>query len=56
VFYILLTAIALHVAGVIVTEVRERSGLVSAMISGEKVFHKTPVDSGSEPSSIGKEA
>jgi cytochrome b len=55
-FYILLIAIALHVAGVVVTEVCERSGLVSAMISGEKVFHKTPVDSGSEPSSSGKKA
>lgn len=43
-FFLLLGAVALHVAGVVVTEVKERVGLVSAMISGEKVLPKPPVD------------
>jgi len=46
VFYILMAAIALHIIGVIVAEVRERSGLVSAMITGHKMVHDKPVDSG----------
>lgn len=45
VFYILLMAIVLHLLGVIVTETRERNGLVSAMITGKKVFSDKPVDS-----------
>lgn len=43
-FYILLGAIAIHLLGVIVTELRERSGLVSAMIHGSKVFSQPPKD------------
>jgi len=44
VFYTLLAAVVLHVAGVVFAEVRERSGLVSAMITGDKVLAKRPVD------------
>jgi len=44
VFYALLGAILLHLIGVVVSELREKSGLVSAMFTGEKVFHKKPVD------------
>ncbi len=44
VFYVLMAAIVLHIAGVVIAEVRERSGLVSAMITGQKVFDKTPAD------------
>ncbi|HEX9803132.1 MAG TPA: cytochrome b/b6 domain-containing protein [Gammaproteobacteria bacterium] len=44
VFFILLGAVALHLAGVVVAELRERSGLVSAMISGDKVLPTRPVD------------
>ncbi len=44
VFYSLLFAIALHLLGVIAGEVKEKSGLVSAMISGNKFFTKKPVD------------
>lgn len=43
-FYILLGAIAVHLLGVIATELRERSGLVSAMIHGSKVFSQPPKD------------
>jgi cytochrome b len=44
VFYLLLMAIFLHIAAVAIAEVRERSGLVSAMFTGNKVFFKKPVD------------
>ena len=43
-FYTLGLSIVLHIIGVIVTEVRERNGLVSAMFTGSKVFSKPPVD------------
>ena len=43
-FFILLGLVALHIGGVIVTELRERSGLISAMITGEKTFDDDPVD------------
>ncbi len=43
-FYALLFAIPLHIAGVVVTELRERNGLVSAMFSGDKVFTGEPRD------------
>lgn len=44
VFYILAGAIALHIFAVIVQEVREKSGLISAMITGHKVFSEQPAD------------
>ncbi|MDP2126962.1 MAG: cytochrome b/b6 domain-containing protein [Pseudohongiella sp.] len=44
IFYLLMLAIVLHVAAVVITEVRERSGLVSAMFSGIKYLDKKPVD------------
>jgi len=44
VFYTLLISIALHIAAVVVTEVREKNGLVSAMFTGKKVASKPPVD------------
>lgn len=37
-FYVIMAASVLHIIGVIVGEFRERSGLVSAMISGRKVI------------------
>jgi Ni/Fe-hydrogenase 1 B-type cytochrome subunit len=43
-FYILLISIVLHIAAVILTEVREKNGLVSAMFTGNKVVSKKPVD------------
>ncbi len=43
-FYTLLVAILMHVAAVVFAEIREKNGLVSAMITGNKVFAETPVD------------
>jgi Ni/Fe-hydrogenase 1 B-type cytochrome subunit len=43
-FFFLLAAILLHIAAVVLTELRERIGLVSAMFTGEKVFIKKPID------------
>lgn len=44
VFFILGIAIVLHIAAVVMGEIRERAGLVSAMFSGHKVLPKQPVD------------
>ena len=44
VFYTLLITIVLHIAAVIVTEVKEKNGLISAMFTGKKVASKVPVD------------
>jgi len=43
-FYVLLVAIALHIVAVILTEVKEKNGLVSAMLTGKKIASKKPVD------------
>jgi cytochrome b len=43
-FFVLLAAIFLHLGAVILTELRERNGLISAMFTGEKVFNKKPID------------
>ncbi len=43
-FFVLLGLIFIHIGGVVVTEVKERNGLISAMITGEKVLDKEPVD------------
>ncbi len=43
-FYILLIFIGLHILAIVVTEIRERSGLISAMFTGRKVFPNKPVD------------
>jgi len=44
VFYTLLVATFLHIAAVVITEIREGNGLVSAMFAGKKVASKRPVD------------
>lgn len=44
VFYALLGAILLHIIGVVVSELREKTGLVSAMFTGIKTSAKKPVD------------
>lgn len=49
VFYILLGAIFLHIVGVVVSELRDKSGLVSAMFTGVKVFAEKPVDADDHP-------
>jgi len=43
-FYSLLIALFFHIAGVIWAEIKEKSGLISAMITGSKVFSKEPID------------
>jgi cytochrome b len=43
-FYILIGAILLHLFGVIVSEISEKCGLVSAMFTGNKVFFEKPID------------
>ena len=43
-FFVLAGLIVLHVAGVIAAELRERSGLVSSMFTGDKVLGGEPVD------------
>jgi Ni/Fe-hydrogenase 1 B-type cytochrome subunit len=43
-FYLLLIAIVLHIAAIVVTEIKERSGLISAMFTGRKVFSEQPID------------
>jgi len=44
VFYALLAMVVLHIVGVVVTEMREGGGIVSAMFTGKKVFESRPVD------------
>lgn len=46
-FYTLMGAIVLHIIGVIVGEFKERSGLVSAMITGRKTLGERMADDGS---------
>jgi cytochrome b len=43
-FYALLAMVLLHIIAVVIAEVRERNGLVSAMFSGKKVFLEKPFD------------
>jgi Ni,Fe-hydrogenase I cytochrome b subunit len=43
-FYTLLILVFTHVLGVIITEIREKNGLISAMIIGEKVLDDTHQD------------
>jgi cytochrome b len=49
-FFSLLLAILIHIGGVVVTELREGSGIVSAMFSGQKVFDPEPRDDVCGPS------
>ena len=43
-FYILLILMVLHIGAIVITEIRERSGLISAMFTGRKVFPNKLVD------------
>ena len=43
-FYSLLAAVVIHIVGVVVAEWREGGGIISAMITGRKVFDRQPVD------------
>ena len=43
-FFVLLAAAILHIAAVVMTELREKNSLVSAMFTGRKVFSEKPAD------------
>ncbi|RPI48141.1 MAG: cytochrome b/b6 domain-containing protein, partial [Betaproteobacteria bacterium] len=43
-FYALLVTTILHIAAVVVTEVREGGSLVSAMFTGRKTLSEKPLD------------
>ncbi|WP_371374753.1 cytochrome b/b6 domain-containing protein [Thalassotalea aquiviva] len=43
-FYLLLFFIGLHLVGVVFTEIKEKNGLVSAMITGKKYIKDKPID------------
>lgn len=43
-FYVLLILVFVHLGGVIFGELREKNGLISAMITGEKVLDEKPSD------------
>jgi len=43
-FFILSGVIFLHIAAVVITEIKEGGGIISAMVTGKKVFDKEPVD------------
>lgn len=47
-FYALAVAVVLHVAAVIITEVREGGSIISAMFTGQKVISGRPVDENRE--------
>jgi len=43
-FYVLCAAVVVHVAAVVLTEIREGGGIISAMFTGRKTLDKEPVD------------
>ncbi len=43
-FFTIVGLVAVHIAGAIVTELREGGGIISAMFTGRKIFDREPVD------------
>jgi len=43
-FYFLAAAVVLHVAAVIITDIREGGGIISAMFTGRKTLSGHPID------------
>lgn len=43
-FFILVFAVVLHIAAVILTEIKEGGSIISAMFTGEKIFEHPPID------------
>ena len=43
-FYVLLVVAVIHIAAVVITELREGGNLISAMFSGRKILSKSPAD------------
>jgi cytochrome b len=44
IFYLLAISVILHLIGVAFTEIKEKNAIVSAMITGKKLFRSPPVD------------
>jgi cytochrome b len=44
IFYLLAISVILHLIGVAFTEIKEKNAIVSAMITGKKLFRSQPVD------------
>ena len=47
-FYALLAMIVLHIAAVVLTDIRERSNIISSMFTGRKTFSDLPADAEEE--------
>jgi Ni/Fe-hydrogenase 1 B-type cytochrome subunit len=45
-FYVLVVVVVMHVAAVIVTELREGGSIISAMFTGRKIISRRPVEEG----------
>lgn len=43
-YYVLVALIFIHILAAIITDIRERNGIISSMFTGIKVFDKKPVD------------
>ncbi len=43
-YFIIILAVIAHVTAAVVTDIKERNAIISAMFSGRKVFAKKPVD------------
>jgi len=43
-YFVFIALIMLHIAAAVITDIRERNGIISAMFSGRKVFGKKPGD------------
>jgi Ni/Fe-hydrogenase b-type cytochrome subunit len=43
-YYVLLAVVALHVAGVVITEIREGGNIISATVTGRKIIAGRPAD------------
>lgn len=48
-FYALLVAVLIHIAGVVITELHEGGGIISAMFSGRKAFDRPRDEISAEP-------
>lgn len=47
-YFVLLVLIVLHIAAAIITDIREKNGIISAMFTGRKFFREKPVDAEEE--------
>jgi Ni/Fe-hydrogenase 1 B-type cytochrome subunit len=43
-FYLLVVVVVVHVAAVIITELKEGGSIISAMFTGRKIISRRPVD------------